>query len=81
MMSQTGVNNESHDEFDNLEEESSKLSQNKANEVTSEEVSEDLSLSITSINPANLHMRLQFEHWDYVNLVLLAYGQKEGFAW
>ncbi|CAG8484806.1 11795_t:CDS:2 [Cetraspora pellucida] len=80
-MSQTGVNNESHDKFDNLEEELSKLSQNKADEVTSEEVFEDLSLSITSINSANLYMGLQFEHWGHVNLILLAYRQKERFAW
>ncbi|CAG8601279.1 1678_t:CDS:2 [Cetraspora pellucida] len=50
MMSQTGINDKSYNEFDNLKEESSKLSQNKADEVTSEEVSEDLSLFITSIN-------------------------------
>ncbi|KAF0548423.1 hypothetical protein F8M41_026128 [Gigaspora margarita] len=100
MMSQDDVNNESHNEFNNLKEESS---ENEADEVANQEASENLFLLVTSVTrkeiskrrpletlsipdaafeqAVNLYVELQFEHWDYVNLVLLAYGQKEGFAW
>ncbi|KAF0343217.1 hypothetical protein F8M41_016052 [Gigaspora margarita] len=30
---------------------------------------------------ANLHLELQFEYWNHVNLVLFAYGQKKSFIW
>ncbi|CAG8493050.1 17701_t:CDS:2 [Gigaspora rosea] len=43
---------------------------------------EKLSIPDSAFEQAsNLRVGLQFEHWDHANLVLLAYRQKEGFAW
>ncbi|CAG8804663.1 7501_t:CDS:2, partial [Racocetra persica] len=55
------ANNENHNEFNNLKEESSELSQNEANEVASQEVSKDFLLPITSINRNKISKRRLLE--------------------
>ncbi|CAG8842078.1 39916_t:CDS:2, partial [Gigaspora margarita] len=48
------------------------------NEISKRYLLETLSIPDAAFEQvANLHLGLQFEYWDHINLVLLAYGQKK----
>ena len=52
------------------------------NEISKRRPLETLNIPDTVFEQASkLHVGMKFDHWDHANLVLLAYGQKNGFVW